>query len=173
MTHHNPPTTMARGAHALLLTKDHRVLLVPKGAQYQHDARNAGKVAMFGGGVEAGENPMTALKRELMEELELASDETTYTFLNTYHKTLETDGVEVMVYVYVVYGVDMTHCTLHEGDQIVCGSPTELLARPDLTRITRLALQDLIASPRMRTQDTPSPVVDKHASIGYNALDIN
>lgn len=142
-----------KGAHALLLTPSNEVLLVTKGKGYQYDTHNAGKVAMFGGGVEPGESIHDALRRELLEELELDIQHKKISELGVYEKNKEIDGVDVHVHVFVVYDIDHNELVLHEGDeedlskrdsneQIVCGKPDDLLQRDDLTRITRLALLD-------------------------------
>ena len=144
------------GVHALLVTKGGEILLVKKGSDYQYDAKNAGKVALFGGGMEVGEDMFVALKRELSEELELDIENLEVKPLETYAKTLAMDGVDVEVHVFVVSGVDRGLLVLREGDamidgvahdanrEIIEGSADELLARSDITRITRLALQDFI-----------------------------
>ena len=143
------------GAHALLITPAGSVLLVSKGAGYGYDKNNAGKVAMFGGRVEAGEDPRAALIRELREEIGLEVAAGTVEELNTYKKTAEQDGGDVDVHVFVVRGVDPAEVSLRaEGPEVeipdvneavIEGGTQELLARPDLTRITRLALEDLAA----------------------------
>ncbi len=142
------------GAHALLASSAGTVLLVAKGAAYGYDKNNAAKVTMFGGRVESGEDPLAALKRELYEELGLNAGDKTIGKLNVYEKTKEQDGSDVDVHVFVVQGIDPQTVVLREEDPgtgipdvneaVIEGTPAELLARPDLTRITRLALEDLV-----------------------------
>lgn len=142
-----------QGVHALLITPTKEVLLVTKGKGYLYDTHNAGKVAMFGGGVETGEAMLDALHRELLEELELDIHDKKIVELGVYEKTQEKDGVDVHVHVFIVYDIDRNGLVLHEGDeedlknkdsneQIICEKPEALLQRDDLTRITRLALLD-------------------------------
>ena len=141
---------MQTGVHALLVTKDRKVLLIKKGLDYKYDKNNAGKVAMFGGGVYVGEEPLFALRREIEEELSLDITGLRTTKLGEYVKTKELDGVDVKVHVFVIDGVNRNSLDISRAqaddieaaEDMVEGTSGELLARPDLTRITRLALAD-------------------------------
>ena len=148
------------GAHALLITKNGEVLLVQKGPRYTFDPHNAGKVGMFGGGIEKEETVEDALRRELREELEFDVANHVIYPLETFHKTEAEDGMECDVHVFTIHDVDPAPLTLHEGDHedtdesappdhnenIIRGTAESLLARTDLTRITRLALEEYTQS---------------------------
>lgn len=147
--------TMPDGAHALLVTSNGEVLLVQKGPKYTFNPHNAGKVGMFGGGIEPNETPELALARELHEELELDVRDMQIIPLGMYQKTVLEDVADCTVHVFLVHDVDPTALVLHEGidentdtqddnSAIVRGSVEALLARTDLTRITRLALEDYL-----------------------------
>jgi 8-oxo-dGTP pyrophosphatase MutT (NUDIX family)/predicted kinase len=149
--------TLPDGAHALLVTPKGEVMLVLKGPKYTFNPHNAGKVGMFGGGIETSEAPERALARELEEELELDIRDKQVTPLGSYQKTITEDASDCTVHVFVVYDVDPTTLTLHEGidedteiqdnnSAIMQGAPEALLARTDLTRVTRLALEDYVVT---------------------------
>jgi 8-oxo-dGTP pyrophosphatase MutT (NUDIX family) len=143
------------GTHALLSGDAEKVFLVLKGAGYAYDQKNAGKVSMFGGKIEAGEDALAGLKRELFEELALDISKNEVRKLNVYQKTKEQDGSDVEVHVFVVKGIDPATLAIRKeitnvvkdmdaNEVLIEGTPTELLARTDLSRITRLALEDLV-----------------------------
>ncbi len=149
-------TKREAGAHALLVSANGTVLLAQKGVAYRYDERNAGRVSMFGGRVEAGEEPRAALTRELMEELALDVSACDVEALRTYQKTKELDGTDVDVHVFIVRVVHPSTLRIREENHaattdldvnamIIEGPPDELLARVDLTRITRLALGEYTA----------------------------
>lgn len=140
------------GAHALLVDSSGKIALVQKSLNYTYDKNNAGKISMFGGGLEMNEDPLNALRRELREELGLDISGKTIHMLNTYHKTKEQDGCDEDVHVFLVKGVDFADLRIQlEGDDVVVkdanekiieGLAGELLMRSNLTRITRLVLED-------------------------------
>ncbi len=144
------------GAHALLVAPDGKILLVLKGSDYTYDRNNAGKVSMFGGRIESGEDVLTGLRRELSEELGLEISPDRARELNVYQKTKELDGADVEVHIFVVSGIDPAAIHLQaEGsdietpdvnEKIISGTAEELLLRADLTRITRMAIEDFITS---------------------------
>ena len=134
-----------RASHALLISGDARLYLQKKTA----DAPlNPGKISMFGGGLETGEDEQGGLERELREELGLELREHRYKKLADYPKTIEVDGSEALLHVYCVSGVDREKLILMEGEDIVSGLPSEILNRPDVTRITRLAVEAFLKQER-------------------------
>ncbi len=144
--------TKEAGAHALLVSDAGKIILVAKGEAYTYFKENAGKISMFGGGMESGEEPLTALKRELSEELGLNISAKEVEELNVYRKSREQDGRDAEIHVFIIRGIDADSLAIQkedasirvrdENEAIVRGSVTELLARNDLTRVTRQALED-------------------------------
>lgn len=131
-----------QGAYALILTKERNVLLQQRNVN--PNIENSGKLAMFGGALDDGEDLLTGLKRELLEELELNIDEYKIEKLNSYAKTKELDGIDHLVNVWIVYDVDFNELKIHEGESIFSCNPKEIINNSRLTRVTNLALQDLI-----------------------------
>lgn len=131
-----------QGAYALILTKEKNVLLQQRNVN--PNIENSGKLAMFGGSLDDGEDLLTGLKRELLEELELNIDEYKIEKLNAYAKTQELDGIDHLVNVWLIYDVDVDALKIHEGESILLSNPEEIVNSPALTRVTNLALQDLI-----------------------------
>jgi 8-oxo-dGTP pyrophosphatase MutT (NUDIX family) len=150
-------TMKKAGAHAVLVSSSGKIVLVAKGMEYAYFKNNAGKVSMFGGGMEAGEEPLAALKRELREELGLDISANEVSALNTYQKTEEQDGGDASIHVFMVKGIDSAALKIQKesadvatkdaNERIIEGTADELLTRPDLTRITRLALEDFVKNP--------------------------
>lgn len=109
---------------------------------------------MFGGGIDEGEDVLTALKRELFEELKLDISGKVVEPLGFYEKTIEQDGMNAEVHVFTVSGVDPENVVIQKeeggvevkdfNEAIIEGRPEELLLNPALTRITRLALEDFL-----------------------------
>ncbi|MEY4731217.1 MAG: hypothetical protein RL681_163 [Candidatus Parcubacteria bacterium] len=107
--------------------------------------------------MEAGEEPLAALKRELREELGLDISANEVSALNTYQKTEEQDGGDASIHVFMVKGIDSAALKIQKesadvatkdaNERIIEGTADELLTRPDLTRITRLALEDFVKNP--------------------------
>lgn len=131
-----------QGAYALILTKECNVLLQQR--DINSNIENSGKLAIFGGALEDGEDLLTGLRRELLEELELNIDEYEIEKLGTYEKTKKLDGTENMVSVWLIYDVDADALKIHEGESIFSSNPKKIVGNSSLTRVTNLALQDLI-----------------------------
>ncbi|HEX8974266.1 MAG TPA: NUDIX domain-containing protein [Patescibacteria group bacterium] len=134
---------MLNASHALLITKEGKILL-----QHKDDNAkilNPGRIAMFGGAVEGSENEMQALERELNEELELELSGHEFYKLNDYLKTIELDGVEHNIHVFVVKNVAKNFLVLHEGQAIIEDTAENFLNNPKITRITKLALNDFVS----------------------------
>ena len=130
-----------KGVHVLLITPENEIILQQKTLDYKP---NPGMISMFGGGVESGESPLDVLKRELFEELQLELNRYEVKTLGTYYKTRELDGVEYGVQVYIVKNVGSKNLPLHEGERIIVEKPENLLLNQKVTRITNLAIRDLI-----------------------------
>lgn len=128
------------GSHCLLITPDNQVIL-----QQRNTDPNivlSGKTGMFGGTLEANEDPLTGLRRELLEEVEIDANDYSIELLGNYSKTIAIDGNEFYYYIYLVKGVKPTDIKVHEGAGFVNATAKEHLANPNLTRITRLAIED-------------------------------
>lgn len=85
---------------------------------------NPGKIGLFGGGIESGENIAQALIRELGEELELTVTEADFKNSYTYPSFRE----ELYVSATHITNIDPSTLTLHEGEAIVEMTLTEMLA---------------------------------------------
>ncbi|MGW8184694.1 MAG: NUDIX domain-containing protein [Candidatus Moraniibacteriota bacterium] len=131
-----------QGAYALILTKERNVLLQQRNVNPAIE--NSGKLAMFGGALEDGEDLLDGLKRELFEELELDIDEYRIEKLNTYTKTKELDAIDHLANIWLIYDVNMDALKIHEGESIFSSYPKDIINNPKLTRVTNLALYDLI-----------------------------
>lgn len=130
------------GAHALLTTKDGKIILQRR--DNNPEIVNPGLISIFGGTIKAKDNLEQGLRRELLEELELNTDDLPVAKLGTFLKTKELDGLDWVINVYVVKNVQPENLKIHEGRGFVCDYPQELLKLDKLTRITRLVLQSYI-----------------------------
>jgi 8-oxo-dGTP pyrophosphatase MutT (NUDIX family) len=135
-------TKKKQAAFALILAKNGRVLLQQRSDDPHIE--NSGKISLFGGAIENNEKPLNGLKRELLEELQLDIDECKLEKLNVYQKTKELDGVDHCINVWLVRNVDQAALALHEGNAIVSSKLEHIMHEKKLTRITKLALQDLL-----------------------------
>jgi 8-oxo-dGTP pyrophosphatase MutT (NUDIX family) len=128
-------------SHALLLTKNGNVLLQKK----SNDAPlHPGKISLFGGGIEEWEDVEVALRRELFEELGIDLTNYRYEKLNEYLKTVEFDGHDALLYVYLIFDVDPINLVLNEGEAIIEDTVNNVVKNPNITRITSLVLQDYL-----------------------------
>jgi len=130
------------GAFALILTKENNVLVQQRDTNSKIE--NSGKISMFGGSLHDNEDLLVGLRRELLEELELDIEGYKIEKFNVYKKTKELDGINHSVHVWIIYDADLNALKLHEGKAIVSNKPELILNNPKLTRVTKLALQDLI-----------------------------
>lgn len=129
------------GSHAILITPDHQLILQRRNPDPSFP--NAGKISLFGGSILLSEDPLMGLHRELLEELELDTNQFLLQNLGTYYKTQALDGIEFTVHVFLIRDIDFSRLVLHEGAGFVIETLETLLQDPSLTRITRLALEDL------------------------------
>lgn len=132
------------GSHALLITPEEKIILQQRDTN--PNIVNPGKITMFGGTIKASDSPETGLKRELFEELEFNTDNHDTKKLNTFLKTKEIDGVDYTIHVFVVRNVNPHRLKLHEGSGLICDAPENLINNPNITRITKLAIQDFLRS---------------------------
>jgi len=130
------------GAHALLLTSDSKVILQQR--TNDPDITNPGKISMFGGTLKSKDKVLDGLRRELQEELEIDTENYEVEKLGTYLKTKEIDGVDYIIHVYLIETVDLKTIKVHEGEGYILDKPAKLVKNNKLTRITKLALVDLI-----------------------------
>ena len=131
---------MNQWAGGLIVTNDGRLVL-----QQREDKPGItlpGKVAMFGGTVEPNETVEKAAERELLEELNLKVNGWQLEKLGVYQKTKELDGEDYEIHVFLVRDVDPKGLELREGKAIRYVSRGENLDEIELTRITRLAIED-------------------------------
>lgn len=130
------------GAHALLITDEGKIVL-----QQREDKPyivNPGKITMFGGTLRARENLKAGLGRELLDELEIDIGQFPVKKLGVYYKTKELDGIDYVIHVYLVFDVKLSSLKLHEGAGFLVGKASNLLGNRNLTRITRLALENFL-----------------------------
>lgn len=104
---------------------------------------NPGMLCLFGGTVNVGESKTDALKRELMEELELEIESKSIRFFKTYKKTIRTDGVNKICFIYVLNNIDTKKLVLHEGETIVVLNKRQVRSNQNnISRISLIALQE-------------------------------
>jgi len=132
------------GAHALLVARGGKVILQQR--DLSPGIVNPGLISMFGGTLKHSDDLNKGLKRELLEELELNTDNYPTKKLGVFYKTQDIDGVNWTVNVFIVDNVEPADVKVHEGRGYICDFPEELLKSDKLTRITRLALEKYILS---------------------------
>jgi 8-oxo-dGTP pyrophosphatase MutT (NUDIX family) len=104
---------------------------------------NPGLWCLFGGTLKEGETKWKGLRRELYEELELTYLGEQVEFFKTYKKTVEKDGIEKIIDIYVIKNIDIRKLVLHEGKSLIIDWPENILKNMDkITRISGLALQE-------------------------------
>lgn len=130
------------GAHAIIISKNGNVLLQQKTSDPSY--KYSGKIGVFGGALDEGEDLTVGLRRELLEELELDINDYKLKKLGVYEKTKEVDGIDFSIHTWIVFDVDESMLKLHEGESIVSEKAEIIINNPNLTRITRLALQDYL-----------------------------
>jgi 8-oxo-dGTP pyrophosphatase MutT (NUDIX family) len=87
------------------------------------------KLATFGGGLEDGETPVQALKRELYEELEIDLDDYEYEYLCTVSVDIAQNGAEstnLISHKFLVKGVEMNKLKPKEGNICIFDPYTDL-----------------------------------------------
>jgi 8-oxo-dGTP pyrophosphatase MutT (NUDIX family) len=129
------------GAHAILLSRDNKIILQQRDNNPQ--IVNPGLISIFGGTLKASDNIEEGLKRELLEELELNTSDLSISKLGIYYKTKEIDGTDFEIHIFVIKNIDINKLKLHEGKGFFHDTIENALKNEKLTRITRLALEDL------------------------------
>jgi 8-oxo-dGTP pyrophosphatase MutT (NUDIX family) len=135
------------GVHAILVTNDNKIVLQQKDLLYNINPVNKGKVSMYGGGMEKGEDFRTSLNREIMEELNFDISNLLAKKVGVFQKTLGLDESEDAVHVFVLENINLMSLDPDFSDDaeaasmLVVDTLENLLARSDLTRITRMALE--------------------------------
>lgn len=112
---------------AILLSENGEILLQQR--DDKPDLRYAGYWTFFGGAVEDGEHPEEAIRRELVEELEL--DDQPLTFWWAYECPVRTVPGEVVTINHMYYGTlsrPLEALTLHEGQAMRFFQPRAALA---------------------------------------------
>lgn len=98
---------------------------------------------LFGGTLKENETKWKGLRRELYEELELTYLVEQVEFFKTYKKTVEKDGKEKVIDIYVIKNIDIRKLVLHEGKSLIIDRPENILKSMDkITWISGLALQE-------------------------------
>ena len=119
-------------AGALLVTKDQELLL-----QHRDDKPNIpapNQWALFGGGIEAGEDTETAMLREIEEEITFMPKNYSY-FCHFWGDILE-------YHIYLVeLDVGLDELVQHEGQDMALFTVEDALAKDDLTDSARLAIE--------------------------------
>ncbi len=116
---------MKRLAAAIIEDAHQRIYLQLRDAQ--PGIGHPGHWGLFGGTIEAAEDPTEAVVRELLEELELEVDRERLTFLGRY---AETPTEFIYAFRYQV-AAEMQAAVLHEGQRIGCFARADLeILRP-------------------------------------------
>jgi 8-oxo-dGTP pyrophosphatase MutT (NUDIX family) len=102
----------------ILLNKEDKILLQLR--ENSPDIEYPDHWVLFGGGIEEGERPEDALKRELLEEIELKLDR--FRFLGNYHYKCQ----RKQHIFFSRYDLDVNKVKLHEGSGLRYFSKDEL-----------------------------------------------
>jgi len=131
-------TTIRRDtASAIVLNDNNEVLLQKKDFSYHWFP---GKWCLFGGGIEQGEDPETALRRELSEEIGSFFDDLIF-FKKHKYRDISPNGIrEGLQYVYVThFKGKISDIKIYEGAGFAFFSPKELnrihINNPDLNAL--------------------------------------
>jgi len=103
-----------------------------------------GKLALFGGHIERGEQPEEAIRRELGEETSLDVPRLDLMFAGDYkivHTDLDSEESHYYLYKAVVENADFA---VYEGSGAEAYSTDEALPRSDLTNSARYAIVNLL-----------------------------
>ncbi len=130
------------GANVIFVTPDNKIILQKR--DINPNILNSGKISMFGGTIKLHENLKDGLRREILEETEIDIENYTILKLGVYYKTKEIDGQDYTVNVFLVKQVPVEKIRVHEGAGFVFDQAEVLLQNSDLTRTTRLALDDFV-----------------------------
>lgn len=130
------------GSSAILVTGNGQIIAQQR--SLNPGILNSGKIGFFGGVAKPSENPKSCLRRELLEELELDITKLPFSPLGTYSKTVPLDGTDHTTHIFIVAGVTFEDLRLHEGAGFIIDTAQNLLRLDNLTRITRLALEDYV-----------------------------
>lgn len=103
------------GSHALLVTSDFQIILQKR--DNKPGIQNPGKIGIFGGRSEKGENERECLNRELLEELgiDLSSQKFKTIFYKKFIKTIANHGQDSEVSIFIVYPIGVDDIKLTEG----------------------------------------------------------
>jgi len=105
---------MKQGAHVLIL--DPNGALIMQQRDPEPGVIGPGKISVWGGGIEQGEQPIDAAMRELHEELELSVKRDDLSFLGTYQRMKDISNGDVGVYLFIFnQRVDPESLTINEG----------------------------------------------------------
>lgn len=137
--HHGPNLTGSDAVAAIILLEDGRYLL-----QHRDDLPQIwfpDHWGCFGGGVDAGEDPLVALRRELFEEIEFEPKEIAY--FTRFDFDLAELGMERYYRIY--YVIPMTRAehdrlVLHEGRAVQAFTGDEVLHKLRMTPYDAFAL---------------------------------
>ena len=127
----------------LLESTDKKVILQKR--DDKPGINHPGKVTLFAGGVEEGEEPLAAALRELKEELTLDLWPEDLTFLCEFTRT-HPNGARGVVYVFIARNIDPKLLSLQEGEAIVYLSKTDDLSQYNLGQKTREIIQEFWSS---------------------------
>jgi 8-oxo-dGTP pyrophosphatase MutT (NUDIX family) len=131
---------MDKFAGVILITNENKILLQRRNNKPGID--NPGKVALFGGGINPDEEPISAAVREIQEELCLELEKNSLEFFQEYHKTVAMHGRDVINYIFIAKNINLKDVTLLEGDGVILISSRDDLENYDLTITARDVLTE-------------------------------
>lgn len=115
------------------------ILQTPEGTyllqERDHNAEvHPGRIAPFGGGMEAGEDALQCAKREMLEELHLILDTCTLETIKVFESRNKPDA---HIHMFLAKDIEKSDLTLSEGLSIVEMTKGEALANNKVTDFTK------------------------------------
>lgn len=126
--------------NAILLSRYNELILQQR--DNNPNILSPGKIGLFGGSLKQEETKWSGLRRELFEELELVFKGAQVEFFKTYKLTLDKDGRDKTIHIYIIKDIDDRKLVLHEGSSIVFDKLDNILEEPD--KLTPMSLKILI-----------------------------
>jgi 8-oxo-dGTP pyrophosphatase MutT (NUDIX family) len=137
----DPNTLESReGANAILIDSTGQFILQIR--DNNPDILMPGMITFFGGTLMPDEDPVAGLLRELQEELSFNFSNYEIKHFKDYQKTVEKDGLDYLMHIYKIEGVEVSNLTQTEGAGMFIDSLDKALENQKLTPKAREILID-------------------------------